>query len=158
MTDETTRPSNFPWAVAVYLSAVVASIFGGLFYPLPWFTAPLSDMLFAIGLLIVIGAVLIVVSAIRAMVRAKTTVLPNKGASHLVTNGPFAFSRHPIYLANTMAMFGLGLIGESAWFFIFALVAAFVTRKLAIEPEERHLTAKFGKKYRDYSRRVRRWI
>ena len=115
-------------------------------------------MLFAIGLLIVIGAVLIVVSAIRAMVRAKTTVLPNKGASHLVTNGPFAFSRHPIYLANTMAMFGLGLIGESAWFFIFALVAAFVTRKLAIEPEERHLTAKFGKKYRDYSRRVRRWI
>ena len=32
------------------------------------------------------------------------------------------------------------------------------TQKLAIQPEERHLDARFGKKYREYAKRVRRWI
>ena len=44
------------------------------------------------------------------------------------------------------------------WFLVLALVAAFLTQKLAIEPEERHLDVRFGKKYREYSKKVRRWI
>jgi protein-S-isoprenylcysteine O-methyltransferase Ste14 len=31
-------------------------------------------------------------------------------------------------------------------------------QKLAIEREERHLQARFGKTYVDYTERVRRWI
>ena len=37
-------------------------------------------------------------------------------------------------------------------------IAAFATQKLAIEREEQHLAARFGKKYLDYKKRVRRWI
>ena len=67
-------------------------------------------------------------------------------------------TRNPIYVANTLVMIGIALISGIAWFLIFALVAAFLTQKLAIEPEERHLEAKFGKKYRDYCKKVRRWL
>jgi len=38
------------------------------------------------------------------------------------------------------------------------VLGAFATQKLAVEPEEKHLEARFGKRYRDYARRVRRWI
>ena len=38
------------------------------------------------------------------------------------------------------------------------LSAAYATQKLAIEREERHLQARFGKRYIDYAKRVRRWI
>ena len=55
-------------------------------------------------------------------------------------------------------MIAIGLIAGSVWFIIMALVAAFATQKLAIEREEQHLQARFGKKYLDYARRVRRWI
>jgi protein-S-isoprenylcysteine O-methyltransferase Ste14 len=158
MSDIAAKPAGFPWATVTYLVAVVLSIFAWILYPLPWFGSPLEDILFAAGFLVLIGVVLIDVSAIRTMTKAKTTIWPHQGASHLVTNGPFSFSRHPIYLANTMAMFGLGLIGGIVWFFFFGLIAAFITQKLAVEPEERHMEAKFGKKYRDYAKRVRRWI
>jgi protein-S-isoprenylcysteine O-methyltransferase Ste14 len=45
-----------------------------------------------------------------------------------------------------------------AWFLILAFVASFATSKLAIEREEKVLAEKFGKKFRDYAKRVRRWI
>jgi hypothetical protein len=36
--------------------------------------------------------------------------------------------------------------------------AAFAVQKVAIEREERHLQARFGKTYVDYAERVRLWI
>ena len=63
-----------------------------------------------------------------------------------------------MYLANTLLMIGVALISGIGWFLLLALVAAFATQKLAIEREEKMLAEKFGKRYRDYSRQVRRWI
>jgi protein-S-isoprenylcysteine O-methyltransferase Ste14 len=63
-----------------------------------------------------------------------------------------------MYLANTILMIAVGLIGGMAWFVALAFVAAFATSKLAIEREEKVLATKFGKKYWDYAKRVRRWL
>jgi protein-S-isoprenylcysteine O-methyltransferase Ste14 len=158
MTDIQERPNRLPWPPLVYLAAIAASIVLHLLYPLPFIGPPLSDILFAAGGLLIIAVVAIDFSAIRTLQRAKTTVMPNRGAEHLVTTGPFSFSRNPIYLANTMLMFGAGLIAQIVWFFPLAIIAAFITQKLAIEREEKHLEVRFGKKYRDYAKRVRRWI
>jgi protein-S-isoprenylcysteine O-methyltransferase Ste14 len=57
-----------------------------------------------------------------------------------------------------MLMFGAGLMSQIVWFFPLGLIAAFLTQKLAIEREEKHLEIRFGKRYRDYTKRVRRWI
>lgn len=158
MTEIQARPNRLPWPPLIYLAAIAASIVLHLVYPLPFIGPPLSDILFAGGGLLIIGVVAIDVSAIRTLQRAKTTVMPHRGSEHLVTEGPFSFSRNPIYLANTMLMFGAGLMSQIVWFFPLGLIAAHLTQKLAIEREEKHLEIRFGKRYRDYSKRVRRWI
>jgi protein-S-isoprenylcysteine O-methyltransferase Ste14 len=158
MTEIQARPNRLPWPPLVYLAAIAASIALHLLYPLPFIGPPLSDILFAAGALLIVAVVAVDVSAIRALQRAKTTVMPHRGAEHLVTDGAFSFTRNPIYLANTMLMFGAGLLSQITWFFPLALIAAFITQKLAIEREEKHLEMRFGKKYRDYAKRVRRWI
>ncbi|MBN7756621.1 MULTISPECIES: isoprenylcysteine carboxylmethyltransferase family protein [Alphaproteobacteria] len=158
MNDHEQRPARFPWPPVIYLSAIVIAAVLGIFYPLPWIGPPLSDLLFAIGWLLIAGFVFIDLQAMRTLHRAGTAILPTRGADTLVTSGPFSFSRNPIYLGNSMLTAGIGLVAGNAWFFASLIVACFLTQKLAIEPEEKHLGLRFGKKYRDYQKRVRRWF
>jgi protein-S-isoprenylcysteine O-methyltransferase Ste14 len=151
-------PNALPWPPVIYLSALALAIVLGYLFPLPWIIGPLSDMLFIIGILLVLAAILLEFAAIRTMKRNKTTLRPDRAADHLVTEGPFALTRNPLYLGNCAIMIGIGLIVGNAWFLIFSVAAGFVTQKAAIEGEERHLDIRFGKRYRDYRKRVRRWL
>jgi protein-S-isoprenylcysteine O-methyltransferase Ste14 len=92
------------------------------------------------------------------MRRAGTTVRPDRGTDHLVTEGLFSFTRNPLYVAGTMLILGIGLVTGILWFLPLAILAAFAVQKLAIEREERHLQARFRQTYLGYARRVRRWI
>jgi protein-S-isoprenylcysteine O-methyltransferase Ste14 len=152
------RHGIIPWPPVIYVMAIVLSVVLGMFYPLPWIGDIFGDLLFGVGLVALFGVVMLWITAIRAMMRAKTTLDPNAEPEHLVTTGPFGITRNPMYLANTLLLIGVAFITGIAWFLLFAFIAAFATQKLAIEKEEKMLTAKFGKKYRDYAKRVRRWI
>jgi protein-S-isoprenylcysteine O-methyltransferase Ste14 len=158
MTTASTAPNRLPWPPMIYLAAIVAGIVLSIVVPLPWIGEPISDILFAVGCLMVLLAVIVGIEAIRKLRRAKTTVVGGRASEHLVTNGPFAVTRNPIYLAMTILVIGIGLISEIVWFLPLALIAAFATQKLAIGPEESHLEQQFGKRYRDYAKRVRRWF
>lgn len=158
MKDGPVRPNSLPWPPIIYLVAIVVSVLLNLLYPLPWFGQPLSSILFAIGWLMIAAFVALNISAIRALRRAGTTVRPDRGTDHLVTNGPFSFTRNPLYLAGAIFILGIGLVSGIVWFLPLAIFAAFAVQKLAIEREERHLQAIFGKAYLDYARRVRPWI
>ena len=159
MTDlKAAAPSKVPWPPIVYFLAILAAIALGLLYPLPWITEPLSDLLYAAGWLALVGVVAIYYSAMQTLKRAKTTIRPDRPSEHLVTSGAFSFTRNPIYFANTVLMIAIGLITANVWFIVLAVIAAYATQKLAIEREEKHLQARFGKKYIDYTKKVRRWI
>lgn len=151
-------PNRLPWPPLVFLAAIAAAVLVGVIYPLPWISRPASDLLFAAGWLCLGAVVALYFTAARALNRAKTTIRPDRASAHLVTSGPFSFTRNPIYLANTVLMIGLSLITANVWFLPLALIAAFITQKLTIESEEKHLAERFGKRYRDYAKRVRRWI
>ena len=158
MNDVTARPNSLPWPPIIFLAAIAVSVFLNAFYPLPWFAQPLSGILSAIGWLMIAAFVALNISAVRTMRRAGTTVRPDRGTDHLVTEGPFSFTRNPLYLAGTILVSGIGLVSGIVWFLLLAVLAAFAVQKLAIEREERHLQARFGKTYADYAGRVRRWI
>jgi protein-S-isoprenylcysteine O-methyltransferase Ste14 len=158
VTNPNAAPSKVPWPPILYLAGIVVAAVLGLLYPLPWITEPLSDLLFAAGWLAIAGVVAIYYSAMQTLKRAKTTMRPDRPSEHLVTSGAFSFTRNPIYFANTLLMIAIGLITANVWFLALALIAAFATQKLAIVPEEKHLQARFGKKYIDYAKKVRRWI
>jgi protein-S-isoprenylcysteine O-methyltransferase Ste14 len=158
MNDVTARPNSLPWPPIIYLTAIAVSVALNAFYPLPWFGQPLSGILCVLGGLMIAAFIALNISSIRAMRRAGTSVRPDRGTDHLVTDGPFAFTRNPLYLAGTMLVLGIGLVLGSVWFLLLAILGAFTVQKLAIEREERHLQARFGESYLDYSGRVRRWI
>jgi len=147
-----------PWPPVIYVVAIALSVVLGMFYPLPWIGDIFGDILVGAGWVALFGVAALWVTAIRTMVRAKTTLNPNAEPDHLVTSGPFGITRNPMYLANTLLLIGVSFITGIGWFLLFAFLAAFATQKLAIEKEEKMLAAKFGKKYRDYAKRVRRWI
>jgi len=152
------RHGIIPWPPVVYVVAIALSVVLGMLYPLPWIGDIFGDLLFGVGWVALFGVAMLWITAIRVMMRAKTTFDPNAEPDHLVTSGPFGITRNPMYLANTLLLIGVAFITGIAWSLLFAFLAAFATQKLAIEKEEKILAAKFGKKYRDYAKRVRRWI
>lgn len=158
MSEHSAPPSRLPWPPLIYVAAVALAIVLQWLWPLPWIGPPLADLLFALGWLMVLAALALDFGAMRTMRKAQTTILPHRAADHLVTGGPFALSRNPIYLGNTTLMVAVGFIAGSLWFVLLAPVAAILTTFLAIRPEERHLAERFGKRYRDYQKKVRRWI
>jgi protein-S-isoprenylcysteine O-methyltransferase Ste14 len=158
MTETQPKPGVIPWPPVIYTAAIAISIILGMLYPLPWIGDLLGDILFAAGWVALFGVAVLWITAIRTMMRARTTLNPNAVPDHLVTTGPFGVTRNPMYLANTLLLIGVAFVSGIAWFLLFAFIAAFLTQKLAIEGEEKILAVKFGKKYRDYAKRVRRWI
>ncbi len=47
---------------------------------------------------------------------------PDRGTDHLVTDGPFSFTRNPLYLAGTMLVLGIGLVSGIVWFLLLAIL------------------------------------
>lgn len=76
----------------------------------------------------------------------------------IITTGPFALTRNPIYLAFAMLQIGMGVWSEWIWIAIMAVPATAVIFFGVIVREERYLEAKFGDEYRAYCSRVRRWL
>lgn len=92
--------------------------------------------------------------------RRRTSVNPMVPghASRLVCDGPYRFTRNPMYLGQALALLGLALWWQHPAALIApALYVAWITR-FQIRPEERVLQAKFGPAYTDYCQRVRRWL
>jgi protein-S-isoprenylcysteine O-methyltransferase Ste14 len=110
------------------------------------------------GVLLIALGVGIALAGIRRFRKAGTTVLPFGGTSELVTSGVYRFTRNPMYLGMTLAYAGFTLLLNSVWCSLFLPVALISVYALAIRPEERYLSKKFGDQYTQYSARVRRWL
>jgi len=72
---------------------------------------------------------------------------------HMVTCGPYACIRHPIYTAYLVFMTGIALVTAS-WFFIGLLAVSIIVFTLRIPKEELMLIEVFGAQYADYMRRT----
>lgn len=151
------RPSSFPWPPVLLTAIFATGWYLGRVWPLPW---PGVDDQPArvIGWGFLIGGIALAVWAIVTMMRAGAQVRPDRGATALVTHGPFRRFRNPIYLADTMLLLGLAEVTQNIWIAILTPVFVIAVTWLAILPEERHLEAKYGEAYRAYKAGSRRWL
>jgi len=76
----------------------------------------------------------------------------------LVVNGPFQFSRNPVYLSVIIMAFGLAILLGSLILFILPPIFFIVFQRFFIRWEEKKLEETFGKDYLEFKMRVRRWL
>lgn len=112
----------------------------------------------------VAGAALVAVGlglmalAIRQMARHRTTVIPRRDPSALVTSGVFSLSRNPVYLGDALILAGAVLWWDAV--LALPLVASFVwlIQTRFIRDEEARLTLAFGPEFDLWAARTRRWL
>ena len=139
----------------IFLGFILVSAIIDYFYPLSFDTAMPSKML---GYGVIIVALLIVFIASRSFKKVKTNIEPWKPTSKIVSEGVFAYSRNPIYLAFALVPIGLGIILGSVWILLSFIPAVICTYFVAIKKEEQYLEQKFGSEYLDYKTKGRRWL
>ncbi|MDI7776629.1 isoprenylcysteine carboxylmethyltransferase family protein [Asticcacaulis sp. EMRT-3] len=151
-----TAPNRIPWPPVIYGLALGASWALQEFVPVWHLHIPLWCR--ALGALFIVPGLVLDFGAMLALHRARTTILPNRAASHLVTAWPFSQSRNPIYLGNTLVIAGLSLALAWPWLLLMTIVSTGLVGQLAIAREERHLAARFGDDWREYCATTPRWI
>jgi protein-S-isoprenylcysteine O-methyltransferase Ste14 len=139
-------------------------IYGGMFgagflaeklYPTTFLPEAVTTV---IGGPLIVLAVLIMALAIRALHRAGTSVDPYKATTALVTDGPFRYTRNPLYLSLTLIYLGATALVNTIWPVVLLPAVLLVMQRGVIAREERYLERKFGKAYLRYKARVRRWL
>lgn len=96
--------------------------------------------------------------ALLLFARHRTGLLPGQATRRILTDGPFARSRNPLYVGLLALHLGIALVVPSAWALLLLPASAAFLHWGAIRPEERFLTATFGDEYTAYAARVRRWL
>jgi protein-S-isoprenylcysteine O-methyltransferase Ste14 len=126
---------SFEWAAAVYVSSL-----------------PLAIALATAGIgLAVWGA--------RLFAAVGTEIMPTSPANKLlVTDGPFRFTRNPMYLGIALTSLGIAFYMGTLPFFAVPVLVFLLCNGLFIPFEEAKMARQHGAQYTDYLRRVRRWI
>lgn len=76
----------------------------------------------------------------------------------LVSHGPFAWSRNPLYVGNFLIWIGVIALSGVLWFIPVAIVLFAVEYFYIVRYEEGVLETIFGKEYLEYKARTPRWI
>ena len=87
-----------------------------------------------------------------------TTLFVGRPSSQLVCDGPFRFSRNPMYVGVLVFLVGLALWVGTWPFYMTVPVTFLFLNVFHIPREERMLRELFGERYLAYSKRVRRWL
>jgi protein-S-isoprenylcysteine O-methyltransferase Ste14 len=96
--------------------------------------------------------------AIVTITNAGSNVPGNLPTTTIVENGPYRFTRNPIYLGMFLGLIGLALAFDTFWLLIMLVAFALLIRYAVVAREEAYLERKFGGVYRGYCTRVRRWL
>lgn len=116
------------------------------------------------ALLFDVGAVVFALGAagfawmVVTMRRAHTPIHNAATPTALVEGGPFRWTRNPMYLFGSVAYAGLSLLLFEPWSLLLLPVVVVVTHFGVVLREEAFLEQRFGDVYREYKRRVRRWL
>ena len=113
----------------------------------------LSYPLYLVSLLLVIAGTVFALCAVLVLGRS-ISLLPE--ARRLVTRGPYALVRHPLYLGEMIAVAGVALQYLSAWaLLLLGLVWAFLLWRMTYEE---HVLFQSFPEYGDYTARTARLV
>ena len=124
----------------------------------PWLTGAPPEL--RQGLAAELGglALPLILEAVRRFGRAGTNVKPWKPSTALVLEGPYRYTRNPMYLAMLLLYMAGGLLLDTVYWVPLLAPLLLVMNRGVIQREERYLETLFGEEYRQFKGRVRRWL
>ncbi len=130
----------------------------GLSWALGWPMAPLLPQPIA-GAALFVLAWIVPVWAVMLFRKAGAEVSPTSPQNRaLVTGGPFAVTRNPMYLGLLVSTLGVAIF-VGAWPMFLVPIAVFLTANFVHIPfEEAKMRRQFGAEFDAYVDRVRRWL
>ena len=90
--------------------------------------------------------------------KSKTNIRPFVEPDTLVTEGPFRYSRNPMYLGLSLVLLGAWILLGAITPLVGVLIFVVTANWWYIPFEERMNQAKFGPAFDAYCQRTRRWI
>jgi len=111
-----------------------------------------------VGTFLIAAGIVLTVAAVLEFRKARTTVIPGRNPSALITSGVFRYSRNPIYLADVFFLTGVIFWWNAV--LALPLVPGFiwVIRARFITWEEARLSETFGAGYEAYKDHTGRWM
>ncbi len=153
----TKRPlSHWIFRLAVFIIVLIAIKEGWIKGGVAWWTPSLSIMLQAIGVAITALGTGIAFWARFYLGTNWGMPMSLKENPELVTGGPYAYIRNPIYTGVLLAMFGSGWALGSWWFLVLVFSAAYFI--YAAVQEEKIMAAAFPDTYPAYKARTKMLI
>jgi len=133
-----------PWLVSQY--RLEPALFG--IEPLRWLG----------GLLLLLGAVLLLETFSRFALQGLGTPAPIAPTETLVVTGSYQFVRNPMYVAVVSLIMGQGLLFGNGGLLVYGLLVWLTVHTFVLVYEEPNLSRSYGAQYDRYRANVRRWI
>ena len=111
-----------------------------------------------LGVSVFIASGLLAHAAQRAMTRAGTNVLPTQPTLALALDGPYRYTRNPLYLAAIGVALGVSLWVDGVFPLVLLVPMCLILHRGVVMREEQYLLRKFGLEYEAYRSTVRRWL
>jgi protein-S-isoprenylcysteine O-methyltransferase Ste14 len=112
----------------------------------------------ALGALLLAGGLALGLAAIKLFRKTGQDPAPWMPSPELLFDGPYKYTRNPMYVGMTMLALGVASLAGHGWIALFGFAALAAVHYTAVLPEERYLTAKFGTPYTEYTKSVRRYV
>jgi protein-S-isoprenylcysteine O-methyltransferase Ste14 len=110
------------------------------------------------GFVLVVGGLALGGSAARLFVRKKTGLKPFSPSTAFVVEGPYHFTRNPMYLGMTVMLLGVAIVLGTLTPLVAPIAFVAIITWRFIIPEEAHMERTFGASYVEFKGRVRRWL
>ena len=110
------------------------------------------------GIIVLVLGLSITFSSFYFFKKNKTPIIPGQKPTFVVIEGPYKFTRNPMYLGVTIALLGAAIFFGNALSFLSPLIFFLIMNYYFVPFEEKLMENLFGKKYLGYKKRVRRWI
>jgi protein-S-isoprenylcysteine O-methyltransferase Ste14 len=160
MTDApTARGPDLPVLPPILLAgALVVSIVLD-FLPLHFMAAPVGvNAQTVIGAVIFLAGLVLGGAAMRLFRHRGTSPDPREATTLVVMDGPYRFTRNPMYLGFVLMLFGISLVFSLEWGILLTFVLWLALDRMIVVREEAYLTQRFGDDYRKLLGQTRRWF
>ena len=104
-----------------------------------------------------IGVIALIISGVFAFTGLRKVFKEERAKPGVITSGVFAYCRHPVYFGSILLFVGLSILTWSLLAFGICVIIV-IFYEYAATFEEKLLVKQFGQEYRDYQKRVPKWI